>query len=203
MDLRKVTDLTYVLPKLDVSLAEQQTGSYSIPRSHAKRPVSHWANTKIPGLWCMVLAAVRDDGPVRPESYLEWINLNAFIARLAASNVCWVGPPRVGYLCESFIQDDKVRGDSVIFNVSVSGAAQHMIYSASKVYESCEQDGTLLQWQEWKDGFEKAQTNPFIDSKGKRHAELSVTAMDKAELSWKTPSRERPGDTSRNEAGSR
>lgn len=133
----------------------------------------------------MVLAAIRDDGPVRPESYLEWINLIAFIARLAAGNVCWVGPPRVRYLCESFIQDEKVRGDLVILNVSVSGAAQHMIYSASKVYESCEQDGTLLQWQEWKDGFGKAQTNLLIDSRGERDAQISVAAMDMAELSWK------------------
>lgn len=66
-------------------------------------------------------------------------------------------------MCESFIQDDNVRDDPVIFNVSVSGAAQHMIYSASKVYEFCKQDGILFQWQEWKDGFEKAQTNLLID----------------------------------------
>lgn len=66
-----------------------------------------------------------------------------------------------------------------------------MIYSASKVYESCKQDGTLLQWQEWKDGFEKAQTNLLIDSKGKKHAKLSVAAMDNAELAWKRRHMER------------
>lgn len=36
----------------------------------------------------MVLAAVRHDGPIRPESNLEWIILNAFTARLAARSVC-------------------------------------------------------------------------------------------------------------------
>lgn len=60
-----------------------------------------------------------------------------------------------------------------------------MIYSASKVYESCKQDGTLFQWQEWKDGFEKAQTHLLINSKGKKHAKLSVAAIDNAELAWK------------------
>lgn len=97
----------------------------------------------------------------------------------------------MGYLCESFIQDDKVRDDPVIFNVSVSGAAQHMIYSASKVYEFCKQDGTLLQWQEWKDGFEKAQTHVLIDTEGKNHARLSVAAMLNAELAWKRRHMER------------
>lgn len=67
-------------------------------------------------------------------------------------------------------------------NVSVSRAAQHMIYSASKVYEFCKQNGTLLQWQEWKDGFEKAQKNFHIDWKGKKHAKLSVAAMNNAKL---------------------
>lgn len=94
-------------------------------------------------------------------------------------------------MCESFIEDDKVRDDPVIFNVSVSGAAQHMIYLASKVYESCKQDGKLIQWQEWKDGFGKARKNLLIDSKGKKHAKLSVAAMENAELAWKRRHMER------------
>lgn len=66
----------------------------------------------------MVLAAVRHDGPIRPESNLEWVILNAFTARLAARSVFWVGPSRVGYLCESFIKDEKVREDLFIFSLS-------------------------------------------------------------------------------------
>lgn len=55
------------------------------------------------------------------------------------------------YLSESFLEGDKVREDPVIFNVSVPGAAQYTIYSASKVCEFCEQNGTLVQSQEWKE----------------------------------------------------
>lgn len=57
----------------------------------------------------MVRAQIRDDGLIRPESKLERINLNRFIARLADIVVCWVGSSQVGYLYKGFHGDDKVR----------------------------------------------------------------------------------------------
>ncbi len=100
--------------------------------------------TKIIGLWCDVLAPLRGGGLNEPDSNYLWININAFLARLASVNVCTAGLRRVGYMCDSFIQDNDVREDALIFNTSVSAAAQYMIYSADKVFEFCEQEQTLL-----------------------------------------------------------
>lgn len=87
---------------------------------------------------------------------------------------CW--DERVGYLCDSFIRDDDIRENAVIFDVSVSVAAQHITYSASKVFECCKQESTLLHGhlgrKKWIAGFKEAQTNPLIDTSGKKHAEL-------------------------------
>lgn len=90
MDLRKTTDLTNVLAEL-LSLAEQQICNLSLFRRFAG--LRFFCSIKLIlhrslGLCCMALAAVRHDGPIRPESNLEWIILNAFTARLAARSVC-------------------------------------------------------------------------------------------------------------------
>ncbi len=78
------------------------------------------------------------------------------------------------------------RMNAVIFNVSVSCAAQYMIYSASKVFELCEQRLTdmpcPLGWKKWMAGFKEAQTNLLIDPSGKKYAKLAVAAMTEAEL---------------------
>lgn len=60
-----------------------------------------------------------------------------------------------------------------------------MIYSASKVFEFCEQEPTLLRnlgWKEWKAGFNEAQTNSLIDASGKEYAKLAVAGMNEAEV---------------------
>ncbi|MCJ1342888.1 hypothetical protein MMC31_001077 [Peltigera leucophlebia] len=91
------------------------------------------------------------------------------------------------YLCDSFIKHDDVRDNAVMFNVGVSAAAQYMIYSASKVFEFCEREGTLLRhlgWVKWKAGFMEAQTNSLINASGKKHATLAVAAMNEAEMGW-------------------
>lgn len=109
IDLRKTTDLTNVLAELDCPWRSSKSVIY--PCSDVLRPkifLFHRANTRSLGLCCMVLVAVRHDSPIRPESNLEWIILNAFTVRLAARSVCWVGPSRLGYLCESFIKDEKI-----------------------------------------------------------------------------------------------
>lgn len=138
------------------------------------------------GLWSEVLSPIRELNLVRPESKDQRIILNTFLARCTTANICNVGMRRVGFLCDSFITDEDVRENAVIFNVRVSGAAQHMIYSASKVFEFCEQEPTLmlhhLGWKKWMAGFKEAQTNPLIDASGKKHAKLAVAAMTEAEL---------------------
>ncbi|MCJ1346576.1 hypothetical protein MMC31_004794 [Peltigera leucophlebia] len=138
-------------------------------------------------LWCEVLAPIRGGSQIRPESNIQWINLNAFLARLASINTCNIGLDRVGYLCDSFIKHDDVRDNAVMFNIGVSAAAQYMIYSASKVFEFCEREDILLRhlgWVKWKAGFMEAQTNPLINASGKKHATLAVAAMNKAEMDW-------------------
>ena len=134
------------------------------------------------------MAPIRKDGPIRPECNIQWINLNAFLARLSSVNTCIVGVQRIQYLCESFIEDNDVRENPVIFNVAVSGAAQYMIYSAYEVLEFYKQNPTHfhghLGWQKWKEGFKEVQTNPLIDASGKKNAELAVAAMNEAELGW-------------------
>lgn len=139
------------------------------------------------GLWSEVLSPIRELlNLVRPESNDQWINLNIFLASSAAANVCKVGLYRVGFFCDSFITDEDVRENAVIFNVSVSCAAQYMIYSANKVFELCEQRLTdmpcPLGWKKWMAGFKEAQTNPLFDPSGKKHAKLAVAAMTEAEL---------------------
>lgn len=141
------------------------------------------------GLWSEVLSPIREPlNLVRPESNDQWIILNTFLARSAAAGVCNVGLDRVGFFCDSFITDKDVQENAVIFNVSVSGAAQYMIYSAIKVFELCEQrhDDMLcpLGWKKWMAGFKEAQRNSLIDASGKKHAKLAVAAMTKAELCW-------------------
>ena len=91
-------------------------------------------------------------------------------------------------MCDSFLQDNDVRQDALIFNTSVSAAAQYMIYSASKVFEFFQQEPTLLLrhlwWKKWKAGFEEAQKNSLIDASGKNNAKLAVAGMNKAEVGW-------------------
>lgn len=75
MDLRKTTDLTNVLAEL-LSLAEQQICNLSLFRRFAG--LRFFCSIKLIlhrslDLCCMALAAVRHDGPIRPESNLEWI----------------------------------------------------------------------------------------------------------------------------------
>lgn len=139
------------------------------------------------GLWSEVLSPIT--GPLNqviPESNDQWIILKPFLARSAAAGVCNVGLDRLGFFCDSFIEED-VRENAVIFSVSVSGAAQYMIYSAIKVFGLCEQrhDDRLcpLGWK-WMAGFKEAQRNPLIDARGKKHAKLAVAAMTEAELGW-------------------
>lgn len=50
----------------------------------------------------------------------------------------------MGYLYESFIQDDKVWDDLIIFNILVFGTVQYTIYLTLKVYEFYKQNGTLF-----------------------------------------------------------
>lgn len=90
-------------------------------------------------------------------------------------------------MCDSFITHDDVRENAVMFNIGVSAAAQYMIYSASKVFEFCEREGTRLRhlgWEKWKAGFKEAQTNARINASGKKHATLAVAAMNKAKMGW-------------------
>lgn len=90
-------------------------------------------------------------------------------------------------MCDSFIQNNDVRHCAPIFNVSVSAAAQYMIYSASKVFEFCEQEPNILRhlgWKKWKAGFNDAQTNSLIDASGKKYAKLAVARMNEAEVRW-------------------
>lgn len=136
MDLRKETDLKTVLCELGRSSKNVINSVRAF--CHPWILLPYRANTRILGLWCEVLAAIRHDCPLRPASNMEWINLNAFIARLAASDVCSLGPWRVKYLCNSFLKDEKVREDVLMLNVAVSAAVQHMIYSASKGFELSE-----------------------------------------------------------------
>lgn len=107
-------------------------------------------------------------------------------------------------MCDSFITDDDVRENPVVSNVSLSAAAQHMIYSASKVFEFCEQEPTLmfqhLGWKKWMAGFKEAQTNVLIDASGKKYTELAMAAMTEVELGWKRRHMlrgEGPGETQR------
>lgn len=93
----------------------------------------------------------------------------------------------MGYLCDSFNTHDDVRENPVLFNVSVSAAAQYMIYTPSKVFEFCEREGTSLRhlgWGKWKAGFDEAQTNTLINASGKKHARSAVTAMNEVEMGW-------------------
>lgn len=85
-------------------------------------------------------------------------------------------------MCDSFIHDNDVRQNAPIFNISVSAAAQYMIYSAYKVFEFCKQEN--LGWKEWKAGFNEAQTNSLIDASGKKYAKLAVAGMNEAEARW-------------------
>lgn len=106
MDLRKETDLKTVLCELGRSSKNVINSVRAF--CHPWILLPYRANTRILGLWCEVLAAIRHDCPLRPASNMEWSNLNAFIARLAASDVCSLGPWRVKYLCDSFLKDEKV-----------------------------------------------------------------------------------------------
>lgn len=94
----------------------------------------------------------------------------------------------MGYLCDSFIQNNDVRQNTLIFNISVSAAAQYTINSASKVFEFCKQEPTLLLrhlgWKKWKAGFKEAQTCPLIDASGKKYAKLAVAGMNRAVVGW-------------------
>ena len=144
--------------------------------------------SKTLGLWGEVLSPIRGPYTVSLEDDEQWINFNAFIARLSAANVSCLGMREVGYLCDCFIMDDDVREHAITFNLIVSAAAQHMIYSASKVFECCEQKSALvlghLGWKKWLAGFKEAQTNPLIDSRGMKYAKLAVAAMTEVEQCW-------------------
>lgn len=127
------------------------------------------------------------------DCYSEWININVFCARLTALNV--VDPSyMVNKLNDRILGEDhyycreeKVRENPVVFDLIVSAAAQHMIYSASHVYriydsEESRTSGYPIDWQKWKEGFESAQL-VTKDPKVKKYAQLAVAGMQLAE--WK------------------
>lgn len=89
------------------------------------------------GLWSDVLAPIIDPNLVRPWSNDQWVIMNTFLARSAPAGVCKVGLDGVRSVCDSFITDEDVRDNAVIFNAFVSGAAQYMTYSAINVFELC------------------------------------------------------------------
>lgn len=111
------------------------------------------------------------------------------MARLTSVNTCSVGYMVVGERCDAIINDDEVRSNRVIFNVAVSAAAQHMIYSALQILKYHLEDPVhyygFKGWQEWKMGYNDSQTNPLIAASAKKDAKLAVVAMNQAELIWK------------------
>lgn len=120
---------------------------------------------------------------IRPESNIQFINLNAFIARLKSANTCAF---KVGAMFDAMINDNEIRNNRIIYNVVVSASAQHMIYSASHVLEyQIERPnyfGGYLGWQKWKEGFEEARTSTFVGASAKKDAKLAVAGMNEAEL---------------------
>lgn len=75
-----------------------------------------------------------------------------------------------------------------MFNVGVSVSAPYLIYPASKVFEFCERERTLLlrhlEWKKWKAEFNEVPTNLLINASGKKYATLAVAAMNEAEMGW-------------------
>lgn len=136
-------------------------------------------------LYDKVLAPLIGDTSILPESNIQFINLHTFIARLSSVHTFEIV---AGEIFDAMINDDEIRNHRVIFNVIVSSAAQHMIYSASRVLKvqmkRPDYHGGFSGWQNWKVGFEEAQTNAFIGDSASKDAKLAVAGMNEAELVW-------------------
>lgn len=125
---------------------------------------------------------------ILPESNIQFINLHAFMARLSSAHTFEIV---AGEIFDAMINDDDLRNHRVIFNVIVSCAAQHMIYSASRVLKvqikRPDYHGGFSGWQNWKVGFKEAQTNTFIGASASKDAKLAVAGMNEAEREKKWP----------------
>ena len=182
MNLRKATNLSFVLPELTETIEKNAYCEFYHPRIL----MSYCAKTSILDLLGKVLAPIEGVESIRPESNIQFINFHTFLARLVSANAC---AGVVGEMCCGIINDEEIRKNRVIFNVTVSATAQHMIYSASHVLkfqmEHPSYHGGLLGWQKWKVGFEEAQTHTLIAASTQKYAKLAVAAMNEAELVWK------------------
>lgn len=130
----------------------------------------------------------RELSPYSVDSHSEWININAFSARLTALNVV-DSPLQVNTLCNMFLKEGEVREQPVLFDLAVSAAAQHLIHSASHVYRTF---GLEVDWQIWKEGFQ----NSLLvtkDPQVKKYAQLAVAAMQLAEEKWEKSPRQKQG----------
>lgn len=166
MNLRNGTDLSFVLYELNVAMDMDTYCELYNP----KKLTLYCAKTSTLDLYSQVLALTLGLISIKPEINIQWINFHAFVARLSSVNTCTVGFRVVGEMCGTIINDDGVRKNPVVFNVSVSAAAQHMIYSASYQFklnmENYAYQIGFLEWQKWKVGF--AEKYPYCCDRQKR-----------------------------------
>ena len=180
MNRRKETNLRYVLPELNETIKQDAYCEFYPP----KILMSYCTKASTLGLLYRVLAPVSGPASIKPESNIQFINLHAFIARLRSVNTCISG---VGDMVNAVMNDAGIRKNRFVFSVIISATAQHMIYSASHVFEfQMEHPNNhegFFGWQKWKVGFEEAQTLT-LTARAKKDTRLAVAAMNEAELVW-------------------
>ena len=122
----------------------------------------------------------------RAEEHPQWISINEFTARLTKADLCdWTH--NAIFLFDDLLDKHKLRENPVLFSVTLSAAAQHMVHAAFNVLSFCKYHGCQGQkyrWEEWKAVFKEAGTVENIRTRN--DALSAVVAMDSAEQLYKS-----------------
>lgn len=110
--------------------------------------------------------------------YSLFINITAFRARLTAANLCDYAAEAFDR-CERFLSHLKEGKPPSLFNISLTTAAQFMIYAGFEVYELCKKRTQQFRWYLWKDAFIICHKSHFITPEAKDCAMSAIRAMDR------------------------
>lgn len=115
--------------------------------------------------------------------YSLFINITAFRARLTAANLCDYAPEAIDR-CERFLSQLKQGKAQLpsLFSVSLTIAAQYMIYAGFEVYEFCKKRNQQFRWYLWKEAFitcHHKSSHFFITTEAKGFAMSAIRAMDR------------------------
>lgn len=110
--------------------------------------------------------------------YSLFVNITAFRARLTAANLCDYAPEAFDR-CERFLSQLKQGKAPSLLSVSMTAAAQYMIYAGFEVYELCKKRSQQFRWYLWKDAFITCHKSHFITTEAKDCAMSAIRAMDR------------------------